>query len=126
MSTCISQWVTNCEHYYTDKKGPENLTQAHDVVDKALSICQHALRTSVHTTLGSSPGALAFNRDMFLNIPLVPDWHTITTQHKNVINDNLRHANSKHRRHDYMVGKKHSKYWKIRQNWLNSQKDIMR
>ena len=38
------------------------------VIGKALSICAHALRTSIHTTLGSSPGALVYNRDMFLNI----------------------------------------------------------
>ena len=71
------------------RKGPENLTQAHDLVDEALSICQHALRTSVHTTLGSIPGALAFNRDMFLNIPLVADWHAITTRRKHVINEKI-------------------------------------
>ena len=86
------------------RKGPENLTQAHDLIDEALSICQHALRTSVHTTLGSSPGALVFNRDMFLNIPLLADWHTITTRREHVVNENLRRFNQKRRRHDYMVG----------------------
>ena len=38
------------------------------LVDTALSIAQHAMHCSVHITLGSSPGSLVFNRDMFLNI----------------------------------------------------------
>ena len=35
---------------------PQNLGQANELIDEALAICQHALRSSVHTTLGSSPG----------------------------------------------------------------------
>ena len=84
----------------------QNLTQAHELIDEALSICAHALRTSVHTTLGSSPGALVFNRDMFLNIPLLADWHAITTKREHVINENLRRMNAKRRSHDYIVGQK--------------------
>jgi len=40
-------------------------------VDEALSIAMHAMRVGVHSTMGSSPGNLVFNRDMFLNIPLI-------------------------------------------------------
>ena len=47
---------------------PKNVSKANAMVDEALSIAQHAMRTSVHTTLGSSPGALVFSRDMFLNV----------------------------------------------------------
>ena len=57
---------------------PENVSKASGMVDGALSIAQHAMQTSVHTTLGSSPGALVFSRDMFLNVPLSSDWHAIT------------------------------------------------
>ena len=57
---------------------PENRTKAKDIIDTALSIAQHAMRTSVHTTLDSSPGNLVFSRDMFLSVPLASDRHTIT------------------------------------------------
>ena len=57
---------------------PENVSKANDMVDEALSIAQHTMQTSVHTTFGSSPGALVFSRDMFLNVPLSSDWHAIT------------------------------------------------
>ena len=40
---------------------PENVSKAKDMVDEALSIAQHAKQISVHTTLGSSPGALVFS-----------------------------------------------------------------
>ncbi len=44
---------------------PQNITTAKEFVDEALSIATHAMRAGVHTTLGSSPGSLVFNRDMF-------------------------------------------------------------
>ena len=37
----------------------------------------HAMRVNIHTTLKSSPGALVFGRDMFLDVPLIADWTTI-------------------------------------------------
>ncbi len=36
-------------------------------------ITMHDMRAGVLSTLGSSPGNLVFNRDMFLNIPLIAD-----------------------------------------------------
>ncbi len=37
----------------------------------------HAMQTTVATTLGSTPGALAFAWDIFLNVPLIADWQAI-------------------------------------------------
>ena len=48
----------------------------------------------------------AVNRDMYLNIPLVANWHAITTKREHVINTNLMRKNKKHRRFDYQVNKK--------------------
>jgi hypothetical protein len=57
---------------------PQNITTTKEFVDEALSITMHTMRTGIHTTLGSIPGSLVFNRDMFLNIPLIANWHVIT------------------------------------------------
>jgi hypothetical protein len=59
---------------------PQQITgaRAKDFIDKALAIAMHAIRAGIHSTLGSSPGSLVFNRDMFLNIPLIANWHAIT------------------------------------------------
>ena len=80
---------------------PQNITTSKEFVDEALSIATHAMRAGVHTTLGSSPGSLVFNRDMFLNIPLIPDWHAITKKREHLIHENLLRENQKRRRHDY-------------------------
>ncbi len=39
----------------------------------------HAMQTTIATTVGSSPGSLAFARDMFLKVPLITDsdWQAI-------------------------------------------------
>ncbi len=63
----------------TTAKNPQSnaiCERMHQMV--GLSIAIHAMRTAIHCTLGSSPGSLTFNRDMFLNIPLIADLHTIT------------------------------------------------
>ena len=64
----------------------------------------HVMRTTVATTLGSTPGALAFRRDMFLNIPLIADWQAIATRREHHVNENLRRANRKRRQYDYAPG----------------------
>ena len=46
----------------------------------------HAIQAGIHSTLGSSPGALVFNRDMFLNIPLIADWPAITKKQEHLVN----------------------------------------
>ncbi len=39
---------------------PQNMTQARDMIDNALATGMHAMQTTVATTIGSTPGALAF------------------------------------------------------------------
>ena len=78
-----------------------DINTAQSFVDEALSIAMHAMRVGLHSTLGSSPGSLVFNRDMFLNIPLIADWHAITQRREHLINENLLRENQRRRRHDY-------------------------
>jgi hypothetical protein len=74
---------------------PQNLTQARDIVDQALATAMYAMRVTTATTLGSMPGALAFSRDMFLNVPLIAYWHSITQCREQYVNVNLCCANRK-------------------------------
>jgi hypothetical protein len=73
-----------------------------EFVDEALSIAMHAMRAGIHSALGSSPGSLVFNRDMFLNIPLIADWHAITQKREHLIHENLMQENQKRQRYDYL------------------------
>jgi hypothetical protein len=66
----------------------------------------HAMHAGTHSTLGSSPGSLVFNRDMFLYIPLIADWHAFTKQREHLVNKNLMRENRKRRRHDYAVNQR--------------------
>ena len=87
----MHQTVGNVLRTLLHGQPPQQLTGTHarDFIDEALGITMHAIRAGMHSTLGSSPGSLVFNRDMFLNIPLVDDWHAITQQCEHLINENL-------------------------------------
>jgi hypothetical protein len=78
-----------------------NINTINGYIDEALAIAMHAVRAGLHSTLGSSPGNLVFNRDMFLNIPLIADWHAITRKREHLIHENLMQENQRRRRFDY-------------------------
>ncbi len=59
------QPVTNVLRTLVHTNPPRNMTQARDIIDNALATAMHAMQTTIATTLGSTPGALAFARDMF-------------------------------------------------------------
>eukprot|EP00804_Cyclotella_cryptica_P012414 CCRYP_010845-RA/>CCRYP_010845-RA protein AED:0.41 eAED:0.42 QI:0/-1/0/1/-1/0/1/0/69 len=69
----MHQTVGNVLRTLVHANPPQNMTQAQDIIDDALAMVLHAMRTTVATTLGSARGALAFSRDMFLNMPLIAD-----------------------------------------------------
>ena len=93
----------------------QNITTTKEFVDEALSIATHAMRAGIHTILSSSPGSLVFNRDMFLNIPLIANWHAITLRREHLIHENLLRENQKRRRYDYMPQQRVlKKRWKPR------------
>jgi hypothetical protein len=59
----------------TTAKNPQDMASTKEYINEALSIAMHAMIAAINSTLASSPGSLTFNRDMFLNIPLIADWH---------------------------------------------------
>ena len=83
---------------------PQNMANAQMMIDTALATAVHSLRSSVHGGLQTSPGALVFQRDMLLNIPLIADLQTIQERRQVFINQSLHHANSRRYHHDYQVG----------------------
>jgi hypothetical protein len=99
----MHQTVGNVLRTLLHGEPPQNIATAKEFVDEALSIVMHAMRIGIHTTLGSSPGNLVFNRDMFLNIPLTANWHAITLQREHLIDENLIRENQKRRRYDYLL-----------------------
>ncbi len=62
------------------------------------------MQTNVATTLGSTPGALAFSEDMFLNVLLIVDWQAIVPTCEHHVNENLRCADRNQCQFDYAPG----------------------
>jgi len=63
-----------------------------------------SLRTTVYTSLRTSPGQLAFGRDMIIPATYLANWHHIhTRRHKNILYDNAR-ENRQRIDYDYKVG----------------------
>ena len=65
----IHQIVGNILRTLLNVELPQNIVNTKEYVDEALSIAMHTMRAGIHSTMGSSPGSLTFNRDMFFNIP---------------------------------------------------------
>ncbi len=82
------------------------MTQARDIIDEdPLATAMHALQTTVATSLRSTPSALAFAWDMFLNVPLIADWQAIAHTCEHHVNEKLWRANRKQSQFDYAPGK---------------------
>ena len=85
-------------------KVPQDKDSAELLVDEALTTAMHALRCNPVSSLGNySPGAIVFNRDMLLNIPLVADILTITKHRQALIDKRLLRANRSRTRHEFKL-----------------------
>ncbi len=72
------QMVGNVLRTLLHREPPQDMASAKEYINEVLSNVMHAMRAAMHSTLGSSPRSLTFSRDMFLNTPLIADWHAIT------------------------------------------------
>ena len=85
---------------------PETIKSAQHMMDTALQTAAYGIRAAVHTVLKPTPGAIVFNRDMFLNLPLISDLEVLRQHREAAMNENLIIANSKRIIHDYAIGEK--------------------
>ena len=80
------------------------------LVDDGLATTMYLMRSTISTVLKASPGALAFSRDMLLNVPLIADWQTITRNREALVNDALLKNNQRRINYDYYIGQQVLKY----------------
>jgi hypothetical protein len=83
----MHQTVTNVLRTLVLTNPPQNITQARDIIDDALATEMHAMQTTVATTLGSTLGAFAFTRNIFLNVLLIADWQAIACTREHHVNE---------------------------------------
>jgi hypothetical protein len=74
---------------------PAGLSSTHALVDGALANVMYAMRASFHNGLQTTPGALAFHRNMVMNIPLMSDLTLIQQNRQQPIDQRLIESNRK-------------------------------
>ena len=100
----MHQTIGNSLRAMSTMNPPEGITTANQLVDTAIANASYALRATIHSALKTTPGALAFSRDMVLNIPVISDLATIQQNRQQLINNRLIVANRKRFSYDYTVG----------------------
>ena len=80
---------------------PHNEEECYDFLDSALASAMFALCATIHTTLGTTPGALAFHHNMLLNVPVIADIHAIQQYCQELTNRNAQRQNMRHIEHEY-------------------------
>ena len=86
-------------------KDPKLVHEANAVIEEVLATAMHACRCACSSLLEyNSPGALAFGRGMFLDIPLIADIIAIKNNRQLLVDKRLLRENAKRIRYDYAVG----------------------
>ena len=83
---------------------PINQEMAGQAIDNALATTMHSTRCAVNHTMRTSPGALAFNRDMLMDVPFIANLAAIRDRRQQLINTNLLRTNKRRIDYNYRVG----------------------
>ena len=89
-----------------NKNKPRTLKHAHVIIDQVLVLALRAIRTNIHQGTGYAPGALAFHRDMLLNVPLLVNMFEIRARRQVNVDRDLMRANARRTAFDYKQGEK--------------------
>jgi hypothetical protein len=118
---CTTYMGTDCQYKIYVQHIWGQIANAKECMHRISLITMHAMQAGVHSTLGSSQGNLLLNRDMFLNIHLIADWHTITQRREHLIHENLMRKNQKRRGYDYATQQLVLKKNGSLKNWAKEQ-----
>ena len=100
----MHQAVGNSLRVLSNMNPPAGIANANQLVDTAIANAMYATRATLHSTLQTTPGAMAFGRDMLLDIPVIADLQLIQERRQQLINDRLILANRKRFSYDYAQG----------------------
>jgi hypothetical protein len=81
----MHQTIGNTLQVLSTLNPPEGVEQAEHLVDTAIADAVYATRCTYHGTLKTTPGGLAFSRDMILNLPLVTDLQQLQKRRQEII-----------------------------------------
>ena len=100
----LHQTVTNVLRPLLYVHPPQDINEANLIMDTALQTASYSARAAIHHTLQTTLGALAFNRDMLLNIPVIADLQLLRDKRQMLIDEKLMQANRSRISYDYQPG----------------------
>ena len=100
------QSITNTFQTMLHTYPPNTIDQINNIIDTCFATAAYVSKVAIHCTLNMSPGALVFQRDMILNVPLITYLlHLHEQQQQIIITDEwLQSANLHCRTFDYKPG----------------------
>jgi len=102
----MHQVVGNALRVLSTMTPPAGIADASQLVDTALSNAMFAHRATYHSSIRTTPGAMAFGHDMVLAMPLISDLQMIRAHRQQIIDRRLIASNAKRFAYDYRVGEK--------------------
>ena len=100
----IHQTMGNMLRILIYQQPPANQQEATLLCQTALNRILFSIRNTFHSTLQTTPGALAFNQDLLLNIPVITELEHIRQRRQQIVNTNNARENSKRITHEYDIG----------------------
>ena len=100
----MHQAIGNTLRVLSTLQPPAGVADAGQLIDTAIANAVYATRCTLHSGLNTTPGGLAFGRDMIMNLPLITDLHVIQERRQQLIDKRLIAANQKRYSYDYNVG----------------------
>ncbi|KAG7355485.1 reverse transcriptase RNA-dependent DNA polymerase [Nitzschia inconspicua] len=102
----MHQAIGNALRVLSTMEPPRGHSSDKQLVDTAIADAVYAARCIYSSALKTTPGGLAFGRDMILNIPLVTDLQLLQKRRQTLIDQRLIEANTKRFSYDYAIGDK--------------------
>ena len=82
---------------------PHTQQDCDELIELAIASAIFALRATIHTTLGVTPGSIVFHRDMLLDIPVIADLQALQQRRQHKINYNAQRSNKRRYEYTYQV-----------------------
>jgi transposase InsO family protein len=83
---------------------PRGVANAKQLIETAIADTVYATRCTYNSALKTTPGGLAFGRDMVLNVPLITDLQQLQKRRQELIDRRLLAANARRYAYDYQQG----------------------
>ena len=81
----LHQSIGNTLRAHLSSNIPQDVEQANNVMDTCFTTAGYASRSAIHRSLKISPGAIVFQRDMVMDIPLLADLHALHQRRQLII-----------------------------------------